>query len=481
MQLVLETLASCAIVVSFVAAIAFCGYLAWRKFQSKSLGDIVRRYLAPLKIEQLSITERQFPGQIRADLQRALDTFLAQVKTHSFIGVTNDFPGLGADFASLFEANVAGIGALKAAPPQYEQVDIGEAEPIMVLKSGLWLLERSGVKFAILLSGELERTECGAMPKMKVQVATSRSEAGEVVARELFRHLEQLVERAECYRGKVLSLECGDAYSGQASGVKVHRLGQLSREQVILPQQTIDLLDRNVVRFAQRRPELQRLRMAVKKGLLFYGPPGTGKTHTVRYLAGSLPGHTTLLIAAEQVALLSQYLTLARLLQPSIVVIEDVDLIARERSKIGDVRSEVLLNKLLNEMDGLKEDCAILFILTTNRPEQLEQALASRPGRIDQAIEFPLPDEAGRSKLIRLYAREIVVPDEIVEHVVRKTEKVSASFIKELMRRATQFHLEANGTSTLTLADIDQALEEMLFSGGSLNLKLLGAEGRLDA
>ena len=65
--------------------------------------------------------------------------------------------------------------------------------------------------------------------------------------------------------------------------------------------------------------------------------------------------------------------SLARLLQPSIVVIEDVDLIARDRSKISDVRSEVLLNKLLNEMDGLKEDCAILFILTTNRPEQLEQ------------------------------------------------------------------------------------------------------------
>ena len=64
-----------------------------------------------------------------------------------------------------------------------------------------------------------------------------------------------------------------------------------------------------------------------------------------------------------------------------------------------------MLNKLLNEMDGLKEDADILFILTTNRPEALEAALTSRPGRIDQAIEFPLPDEEGREKLIRLYSQ----------------------------------------------------------------------------
>jgi cell division protease FtsH len=60
---------------------------------------------------------------------------------------------------------------------------------------------------------------------------------------------------------------------------------------------------------------------------------------------------------------------------------------------------EVLLNKLLNEMDGLREDAEVLFILATNRPDQIEPALVSRPGRIDQAIEFPLPDEEGRAKL----------------------------------------------------------------------------------
>ena len=60
---------------------------------------------------------------------------------------------------------------------------------------------------------------------------------------------------------------------------------------------------------------------------------------------------------------------------------------------------------------------------------------------------------------------------------MRKTEKVSAAFIKELMRRSVQFQLERDGDGCLLLADVENALDEMLIRGGSLNLKLLGAEG----
>jgi ATP-dependent 26S proteasome regulatory subunit len=158
------------------------------------------------------------------------------------------------------------------------------------------------------------------------------------------------------------------------------------------------------------------------------------------------------------------------------VVLEDVDLIARERSEMGSPCEEVLLNKLLNEMDGLKEEADIFFILTTNRPESLETALASRPGRVDQAIEFPLPDECGREKLVRLYACGVAVAEDVVREVVRRTERVSAAFIKELMRRSVQFHLERSDSRHIEAEDVEQALEEMLFRGGSLNQKLLGAE-----
>ena len=139
------------------------------------------------------------------------------------------------------------------------------------------------------------------------------------------------------------------------------------------------------------------------------------------------------------------------------------------------VKDQRLLNKFLNEMDGLREDTAVLFILTTNRPDSLEAALASRPGRIDQAIEFPLPDESGRRLLVSLYACGLPLDESVVETIVRRTDKASAAFIKELMRRAAQFYIQNGSDGRLQLADVNAALEEMLFTGGSLNAKLLGA------
>ena len=77
------------------------------------------------------------------------------------------------------------------------------------------------------------------------------------------------------------------------------------REDVILPAATLKLLDRNVLDFVDSRAQLRQFGQSTRKGILLYGPPGTGKTHTIRYLASNLPGHTTLIITAAQIALLA--------------------------------------------------------------------------------------------------------------------------------------------------------------------------------
>ena len=98
-------------------------------------------------------------------------------------------------------------------------------------------------------------------------------------------------------------------YRGRSKGVMVHRLPPVRREDVILPEATLKLLDRNVLSFVGSRAQLRRLGQSTRKGILLYGPPGTGKTHTIRYLASNLPGHTTLIITAAQVALLAHYMS----------------------------------------------------------------------------------------------------------------------------------------------------------------------------
>ncbi len=440
---------------------------------ASSVAGLIQSHLHPLRFEEMTIAERRFPFRMRADLQRTLDAlFGKEILVYKFVGVRKEYSMGGLSFSDCLVETDSNPAV--PVPPEYEELDIGESEPCRVLKNGMWLLEQDGQRFAVMLA---PCGHYGQVSGLQVQIAAANTLAGNALGQAFFARLEQAVCDAQSYRGKILSLEQSDhSYTGESSGITVHQLRIVQREQVILPEATLSLLERNVINFVKNRAKLSQLGMSTKKGILFYGPPGTGKTHTIHYLARALEGHTMLLISAEQVGLLSEYMTLARLLQPSIVVMEDVDLIARERTRMNSPCEEVLLNKLLNEMDGLKEAADILFILTTNRPEALEAALASRPGRVDQAIEFPVPDAVGRRKLIELYAPNIGLEPDDVDDLVRRCEGVSAAFIKELMRRTSQFAIERDPqNSTIRRSDIEHALNEMLFQGGSLNLSMLGA------
>lgn len=429
--------------------------------------DLAQEHFDRRPLETIDVVERTFPFRAAPDLQVALD----RLGTAGFDIVHQFATDHGRQPVQQFEAVYVKDrrNPVKPTTPKYEEFDIGEEEPMRCLKDGLWLLSRDGRPAVVLL-------DTSNYSGIRLLVATGNEDEAQQVSRALFAHVEATIRESRCYRGKVLSLESKEMYSGHAHGIVVHRLKHVERENVILPRATLDLLDRNVIDFVGHRDRLAELGIATKKGLLFYGPPGTGKTHTIHYLAEALAGHTTFLISAEQVGELSEYMTLARFLEPSLVVIEDVDLIARDRADMRSAGEEVLLNKLLNEMDGLKPDTRTLFALTTNRPESLEEALASRPGRVDQAIEFPLPDEEGRAKLVRLYAHGVPVDEAVVSHAVEGTAGVSASFVKELMRRAIQFALqERDSVDAVRTEDVDAALGELLEDGGSLNRKLLGA------
>jgi AAA+ superfamily predicted ATPase len=431
----------------------------------------LRKHFAKHKLHDLVSASRMFPTSARVDLQRALEKLLPEQSGTRQFGVHRQYDHSTLTFANLM-GNVHDPAII--APMQYEEIDIGETLPARCLRQALWLSSKGDTPFALLLS-PAERY--GQISGAHLEIAVPPGEDGADLSRHLLKDAEELVKSTASYKGKVISFEVTHRYSGDTGNLRVHKLRTVRREDVILPEKTLGLLDRNVRGFIDEREQLRKLGLPIKKGLLFYGPPGTGKTHTIHYLATQMPDHTTLLVTSEQVAYLDHYFQLARFLQPAMIVIEDVDLIARKREEMSGPCDESLLNKLLNEMDGLREDAEVLFVLTTNRPEQLEAALASRPGRIDQAIEFPLPDDEGRRRLIRLYACGLAVTKEGVELAVKKTKNASPAFIKELMRRCAQYCLQNNGTGSLESRALNGALEEMLITGGSLNAKLLGASG----
>jgi predicted AAA+ superfamily ATPase len=288
--------------------------------------------------------------------------------------------------------------------------------------------------------------------------------------------VRQRMAQLSVLRGQVVSFIHNDFdYHGASSELTFVARPQVRAEEVILPEGTLERVVRHVVGIAEHRDALRAAGQHLKRGVLLYGPPGTGKTHLVRHLLSRTPGTTAVLLSGRTLSLLNEATALAQAMAPAIVVLEDCDLVAEHRG--GDTNA--LLFETLQAMDGLAPDADIAFILTTNRVDLLERALVERPGRVDLAVEIAKPDLESRQRLFRLYAAELLAAGHLTEGAVHiaasRTEGVTASFTKELIRRvainAAQHERPPRD------ADVRQALDEMMSDAESLTRTLLGGEG----
>jgi len=197
----------------------------------------------------------------------------------SLFGLHNEF---GHETLTFSHLSANGHYSVFIGPLQHDEVDIGETLPVRCLRQGIWLARADGLAFAVLLA---PATRYGQVEGVSLEISVAPGEPGLNLSRRFIDEVERLLAQAGSYRGKVISLESMPAYHGRAGSVRVHKLRTVQRDEVILPEKTLRLLERNIHDFIQQRSALKKLGLAAKKGLLFYGPPGTGKTHTIHYLA----------------------------------------------------------------------------------------------------------------------------------------------------------------------------------------------------
>jgi hypothetical protein len=411
----------------------------------------------------LPVVAEQFDVPEHPNLQRAIDSYLSDAdRQHEILGVSID-PYGRASLGDLLGQR--GEEGPQPGPVEYVNVAL-DSEVLPCIQNGLYLVTGGDHVLAAFVRGP---NETSFRAKVHIEVMAARREAAESFLADLRRRMRE----GNVYRGRVLSLFVDEMRSLR---VGFHRLGGVERHAIILPEGLLERVERQTLRFSAHAERLRALGRHMKRGLLLYGPPGTGKTMVTRYVINAMGGRTVLLLTGRGMGLISQAGAMARALQPATVVLEDVDLVAEERTR-HDPGCNALLFELLNEMDGLEDDADIVFILTTNRPEILEPALASRPGRIDQAIEVPAPDAGCRSRLFALYGHGMHLQQASIETFVRRTEGVSAAFIRELMRRAALFAADEGAKVAVEDRHVDEALHELIVQGGDLTRSLLGAKG----
>jgi hypothetical protein len=393
------------------------------------------------------------------NLQLALDAVLPDAEIVGYGTRHSAFGGIGlADIVS----GMSMAGPIRPAPVQRVAIEVGDGRVVRCVTMGMYLAEHHGTPIALVISRG-DRPFGGTA--LKLEGVSPDADA----TPNLLVDIRAAMREHNVYRGKVISLH---QHEDRAVLVQFHHLPDVARDAVILPDGTLERLERQAIGVAREADRLRAAGRHLKRGVLLHGPPGTGKTLSVTYLLGAMRGRTSVLLTGRGLGLIEQAVGIARELAPATVVFEDVDLVAGERTMGWGAGGGGILFELLNQMEGLEDDADLLFVLTTNRPDLIEPALAARPGRVDLALEIPLPDADARRRLIRLYAGDIELDQATEDDLVTRTESVSGAFVKELMRQAT-LRAALDG-HTPTALDVQAVLEDLLDERAALTRRLLG-------
>ncbi len=434
------------------------------------LSRLLAEHLGP-GAGELEVVEETWPGYDHVNVQAGLDAWLERAgSTWQLVGIAG------------FQHVVFGIGDLLTAGPGLEhglrpgnpaRINLacgpdGEVRPCV--RCGLYLVGDGDLRTAVLLRGAAP--EMGQDSVSVQVVSTGEGQAARVAA-----EIRAAARERNVFRGQVLSFG-QEVFGHGRTLLQFHRRPSMTADELILSADTLAEVQRQVVEVARHKERLLAAGQHLKRGLLLYGPPGVGKTHTVRYLTGSLRGTTVIQLTGGALHLIAEACSVARTLQPAMLVVEDVDLIAEERGMHPG--QHPLLFQLLNEMDGLAEDADVVFVLTTNRADLLEPALAARPGRVDQAVALRLPDLPARRALFDLYRGSLDVDTSRLDEVLARTDGVTASFLKELLRRAALLAATRTpdaATLAVSSGDLVQALDELLDTRNAMTRTLLGSTG----
>jgi hypothetical protein len=410
----------------------------------------------------LPIVTRALQAWDRPNLQVAIGVFLAE-RPFELIGLSTP-QGFQVGLTELARGGDWASEAIGLGAADHVTVPLGEDESITCVQSGLWL---AGGEEPLAVM--LHSSDRGMGESLALEVMARDRAVAEAAGAELWR----LMREHNVYRGRVLELRPRHFHGDDEAPLTVRSLPAITREQIVLPAGVLERIERTTFGMSRHADRLRASGRHMRRGLLMHGPPGVGKTLTAMYLAAQMPDRTVVLLTGFGLGTVTTSVDLATALAPAIVILEDVDLVAMERSMEP---TNAILFELLNAMDGLDADHDVLFVLTTNAPERIEPPLAARPGRIDQAVELPVPDADGRRRLLALYGEGLQLAPRGGDALVGELDGSSPAFIRELLRRAALVAAEESDDGPLRVTDahLRTALDELRAGSAGLTRTLLG-------
>ena len=300
----------------------------------------------------------------------------------------------------------------------------------------------------------------------KLEIASGDADEAKAMLDRILEHSRQ----HSIYRDHILHMaheaakrdEYGDIEKAERLQVIFSSIEPVSDEDIVLAEDHLAVLTRNVIDLHARRDILDANAVPARRGVLLHGPPGTGKTFACRYLCHRLKSVTRIFVSGSSLLNVSAIFSFARLMQPAVVFLEDVDLIFASR-EIN--LYSTALGDLLDQMDGLRAHENISVVLTTNAIDRLEAAIKDRPGRISQCVYMGAPAARQRKLFIKHQLAQHNAKGVDLDLLVAESDGATQAFLKEWVRRAVQIACERLDSpkqkAKLRDADFTEALTEM--------------------
>lgn len=416
----------------------------------------LRRMVRPASMRKMTVTQKQYPAFRYPDFYRAITAFVEKRQSLGEIQSSHMHLDLGSivgsDFHSIATRKVS-APSIKLMNVDYQKEDAFPDECFWAFRdpngvTGIWRLRTA--------------PHLGTMVELAVDRMGNEAK--------FISELGDLSIEHSVYRNKLVQVdyrpaiedEYGEVHVASELAITFRADPEITPDKIVLDPEVEPVLERNVTRFHRMRERLSVLGVPLQRGILLYGPPGTGKTYTCQHLYHRLKPITMIVVSGKGLNEVRSICNFARMLQPTVILLEDVDLMFASR-EINLYSSS--LGEMMDELDGFQRDEAVMFILTTNAIDRLEKAIKDRPGRVSQCIYLGPPTSDLRKRYLARFVERYDTSRLSLDDVSKLCDGASQAFLKELVHRAVQIAAETQPSPidnvSLELSHFDEAVSEM--------------------
>jgi hypothetical protein len=259
---------------------------------------------------------------------------------------------------------------------------------------------------------------------------------------------KKIVAEESIYRGKAFRLIMdSDGNFDKSKEPEFFDTESINPMEMVFSDDLMEQIETNLFAPIENTAACRLHKIPLKRSVLLEGPFGTGKTLCAAVTSKTCVANGWTFISVERVTALRDALLLARLYQPCVVFVEDID-----REMEGERTAE--MDDILNTVDGvISKGTEIMMVLTSNKAEAINRAML-RPGRLDAVLRIDAPDAEAAEKLMRIYGRGLIPHQESLEQSKEALAGQIPAVIRECVERAKLWAI-GRGVTSMALTDGD--------------------------